>query len=345
MKPSNAYPGLYSDELKAALGMTEGAPPPWLINMQRYGPPPSYPSLKIPGLNAPIPFGSEFGYHPGGWGKPPVDHEGNPLYGDVFGMLPQIEDDLDKTVCFSGRLGCSYCRPPACCTCAGGCVPDGQGRQEFCACVRMHSMSPPVGCANSYLCALPRSAICTLHSVRLVSHGVVIPGEVQVKQHHWGELEEDEEETSEEEAEEEEEEPDQQMTQDQLEQGIASGMVTGLASSLTEAGIGTEQTLDMRKTSGTSTSGPTPALYTVLEQQKARPTDGLSAVDHTYKIPSNARPANAAARKRCVSLACAFLVGLSFLSHVLPPSSELPERALMSSLARWGSQEHAHCMW
>jgi splicing factor 3B subunit 2 len=30
-------------------------PPPWLIAMQRYGPPPSYPSLKIPGLNAPIP--------------------------------------------------------------------------------------------------------------------------------------------------------------------------------------------------------------------------------------------------------------------------------------------------
>jgi hypothetical protein len=33
----------------------EKIPPPWLIAMQRYGPPPSYPSLKIPGLNAPIP--------------------------------------------------------------------------------------------------------------------------------------------------------------------------------------------------------------------------------------------------------------------------------------------------
>jgi hypothetical protein len=28
---------------------------------QRYGPPPSYPSLKIPGLNAPIPPGASFG--------------------------------------------------------------------------------------------------------------------------------------------------------------------------------------------------------------------------------------------------------------------------------------------
>lgn len=97
-------PGMLSQELKEVLGMPDGAPPPWLINMQvseetfmifkcsltlviwhvfmfnqllfffqRYGPPPSYPHLKIPGLNAPIPPGASFGYHPGGWGKPPVD--------------------------------------------------------------------------------------------------------------------------------------------------------------------------------------------------------------------------------------------------------------------------------
>lgn len=60
-------------------------PPPWLIAQQRYGPPPSYPNLKIPGLNAPIPDGCAFGYHAGGWGKPPVDETGKPLYGDVFG--------------------------------------------------------------------------------------------------------------------------------------------------------------------------------------------------------------------------------------------------------------------
>jgi len=79
-------PGVLSQELKDALGMPEGAPPPWLINMQRYGPPPSYPQLKIPGLNAPIPEGASFGYHAGGWGKPPVDEYGRPLYGDVFGV-------------------------------------------------------------------------------------------------------------------------------------------------------------------------------------------------------------------------------------------------------------------
>lgn len=123
-------PGQLSDELRRALGMPDGAPPPWLINMQRlvtvsifsvcficifdiikflilfcfillniyglfdviflfiplrYGPPPSYPNLKVPGLNAPIPAGASYGYHPGGWGKPPVDEFNRPLYGDVFG--------------------------------------------------------------------------------------------------------------------------------------------------------------------------------------------------------------------------------------------------------------------
>jgi splicing factor 3B subunit 2 len=71
--------------------MQEGAPPPWLINMQRYGPPPSYPNLRIPGLNAPLPPGATYGYHPGGWGKPPVDEYGRPLYGDVFGTIQTVD--------------------------------------------------------------------------------------------------------------------------------------------------------------------------------------------------------------------------------------------------------------
>ncbi|RZC03678.1 Splicing factor 3B subunit 2 isoform B [Glycine soja] len=83
-------PGMLSHELKEALGIPEGAPPPWLINMQ------------IPGLNAPIPPGASFGYHPGGWGKPPVDEYGSPLYGDVFGVHQQDqpnyeEEPVDKT--------------------------------------------------------------------------------------------------------------------------------------------------------------------------------------------------------------------------------------------------------
>jgi splicing factor 3B subunit 2 len=57
--------------------------------MQRYGPPPSYPGLQIPGLTAPIPEGAAYGYHAGGWGKPPVDESGNPLYGNAFGTAQE----------------------------------------------------------------------------------------------------------------------------------------------------------------------------------------------------------------------------------------------------------------
>lgn len=100
-------PGELSNDLRIALGMPTGPnghkiPPPWLIAMQRYGPPPSYPNQKIPGLNAPIPDGSSFGYHAGGWGKPPVDEYGRPLYGDVFGIsvpkeLFPVEEQIDRT--------------------------------------------------------------------------------------------------------------------------------------------------------------------------------------------------------------------------------------------------------
>ncbi|XP_068151497.1 LOW QUALITY PROTEIN: splicing factor 3B subunit 2 [Drosophila tropicalis] len=95
-------PGDLSEELRIALGMPVGPqshkiPPPWLIAQQRYGPPPSYPNLKIPGLNAPIPEGTAFGYHAGGWGKPPVDENGKPLYGDVFGTnLLDLDNGIDE---------------------------------------------------------------------------------------------------------------------------------------------------------------------------------------------------------------------------------------------------------
>jgi splicing factor 3B subunit 2 len=91
--------------LKEALSIPPLAPPPWLISMQRYGPPPNYPNLRIYGLNAPIPDGlvlpsshasfhidlflshsAAWGFHPGGWGKPPLDDYGRPLYGDIYGV-------------------------------------------------------------------------------------------------------------------------------------------------------------------------------------------------------------------------------------------------------------------
>jgi splicing factor 3B subunit 2 len=93
-------PGELSDELKGALNIPPGAPPPWLINQQRYGPPPSYPALKIAGLNAPLPPGADWGYHPGGYGKPPVDEYNRPLYGgDLIGILqPQQNQQMGEPV-------------------------------------------------------------------------------------------------------------------------------------------------------------------------------------------------------------------------------------------------------
>ncbi len=97
-------PGELSEELKEALNIPPGAPPPWLINQQRFGPPPSYPALKIPGLNAPPPPGAQWGFHPGGYGKPPVDEYNRPLYGgDIFGVLQpqqntQMGEPVEKTL-------------------------------------------------------------------------------------------------------------------------------------------------------------------------------------------------------------------------------------------------------
>ncbi|KAK5703215.1 hypothetical protein LTR97_004164 [Elasticomyces elasticus] len=97
-------PGELSEELKEALNMPPGAPPPWLINMQKVGPPPSYPSLRVPGLNAAPPVGAGWGFQPGGYGKPPLDESGRPLWGgDVFGLgevetQGEAQESVDKSL-------------------------------------------------------------------------------------------------------------------------------------------------------------------------------------------------------------------------------------------------------
>jgi len=120
-------PGVLSPRLRIALGMqaapmegVEGSavsafnassvaislntPPPWLVNMQRYGPPPSYVGMRIPGLNAPIPKGARFGFGPGEWGRPPVDENGTPLYGDVFGEGDNPEKTNNESMVGTGAV-------------------------------------------------------------------------------------------------------------------------------------------------------------------------------------------------------------------------------------------------
>lgn len=74
-------PGRLSPELRMALGIPDNSPPPWIINMQRYGPPPAYPNLKIPGVNAPIPESIAYGY-----GRLFTDDKGFTVYADCHGL-------------------------------------------------------------------------------------------------------------------------------------------------------------------------------------------------------------------------------------------------------------------
>lgn len=39
-------------------------------------------------------FSAQWGFHPGGWGKPPLDEYNRPLYGDVFGVLVKPETEV-----------------------------------------------------------------------------------------------------------------------------------------------------------------------------------------------------------------------------------------------------------
>lgn len=97
---ANCTPTQYSEDLLKALGMESAStPPPWLFNMQRFGPPPSYPNLKFPGVNAPIPPGAMYGFTEGQWGKAPVDAFNRPLYGDVYGTQTKDDDTypVDET--------------------------------------------------------------------------------------------------------------------------------------------------------------------------------------------------------------------------------------------------------
>lgn len=78
-------PGELSQRLRAALGMGATAPPPWLYSMQTMGRlPPAYPSLRAPGLNAPIPAGAQWGRGQGQWGDPPRAGNNNFLFPGVM---------------------------------------------------------------------------------------------------------------------------------------------------------------------------------------------------------------------------------------------------------------------
>nr|CCC90924.1 putative spliceosome-associated protein [Trypanosoma congolense IL3000] len=78
-------PGVLSHSLRAALGMGPHSPPPWLYGMQAMRRlPPAYPGLKVPGLNAPIPPGAQWGNGEGQWGQPPRTESNTFLFPGVM---------------------------------------------------------------------------------------------------------------------------------------------------------------------------------------------------------------------------------------------------------------------
>lgn len=75
--------------------------------------------------------GCSFGYHAGGWGKPPVDESGKPLYGDVFGT-----NAAEFQVC----VGPTPCLPHS--ALVGYLIGLCQGRHgSFFACPHLSSLS------------------------------------------------------------------------------------------------------------------------------------------------------------------------------------------------------------
>ena len=57
--------------------------------------------LRVSNLIAQAFLSAQWGFHPGGWGKPPLDEYNRPLYGDVFGVLPKVNDSAVRILLLS----------------------------------------------------------------------------------------------------------------------------------------------------------------------------------------------------------------------------------------------------
>eukprot|EP00758_Cryptobia_borreli_P019188 Tbor_TRINITY_DN809_c0_g1::TRINITY_DN809_c0_g1_i1::g.26704::m.26704/K12829/SF3B2, SAP145, CUS1; splicing factor 3B subunit 2 len=103
-KPKRVFEvGKLSDGLKKALGMGPLSPPPWLYAIQRMRElPPSYPNMKVPGYNAPIPVGGSWGQSEGQWGHAPRNKHGDFLF-------PEVGDTSGRSTSNNtlGKLGSS----------------------------------------------------------------------------------------------------------------------------------------------------------------------------------------------------------------------------------------------
>lgn len=87
-------PGKISTGLRNALGINEYNPPPFLTNMQRYGPPPAYPNFKIPGVTSSLSENAIFNIYMGK--EAGEDLAGMATQGYYGGFQPNPDDKAEK---------------------------------------------------------------------------------------------------------------------------------------------------------------------------------------------------------------------------------------------------------
>ncbi len=67
--------------------------------MQRYGPPPAYPNLRIPGVNAPIPETITYGF-----GRLFTDEKGFTVYADCHGLNKAVYQKRQNRKPYWGQI-------------------------------------------------------------------------------------------------------------------------------------------------------------------------------------------------------------------------------------------------
>lgn len=85
-------PGKISKNLREIMGLKEGQLPPWCHKMQKLGIPPSYPNMKVAGLNWDIQFMKNDIY-----GKVPKSNDKKSKKNELFGQILNFEEQEDSS--------------------------------------------------------------------------------------------------------------------------------------------------------------------------------------------------------------------------------------------------------
>lgn len=98
--------GRMSPALIEALGINSNQLPPWIANMQRFGPPPAYPNLKIPSVNIALPpsIQQTTDQSANGTGGLFQDENGCTVYADCHGLNKSVYQKRQTQKVYWGEL-------------------------------------------------------------------------------------------------------------------------------------------------------------------------------------------------------------------------------------------------